>query len=129
MALILTSASPAEVEDRAGIEMTLLGTFPVGIETHIYVGVLGTNQDPPAYPGIPGQGYTFYPTRADRLKIYLPRLTLGVQIVTALSLDGNDTLTNAFTVRPRQFRTSVFSLKSILPSRWKLGPRNLEIEP
>lgn len=128
-ALVVASVSPVEVEGVGGGEVTLYGTFPVGVPLAVHVGPLGIDADPLAYSGVPGQGYTCYAAQPTFLRIYLPLLSPGVYSFHVESPTTSSTLHFALTIRPKQFRSSVYALRSILPPKWKVGPRGLEEEP
>lgn len=126
--LVINTLSATEVEARGGEELILFGVFPVGQVVEVWVGPLGTVEDPQAYSGVPGQGNIYRPRRPDQLRIFLPRLPPGVHRIHAESAGDSFTLVNAITVRPKQFRSNVYGLRKVLPPKWKIGPRRVEDE-
>jgi hypothetical protein len=127
--LVILSVAPSEVEGIPGTEMTLFGTFTLGIPIHIAIGPLGNDNDPHCYSGVPGQGDVYFSKRVDQLRVFLPDLPPGVYHLHAHNGDDSFTLLNAITVRPKQFRSNLIGLRRILPPKWDVGPRSIEVEP
>jgi hypothetical protein len=127
--LALTSVSPSTSEAQGGEVVTLTGTFPPGKTVKVYVGPLGSSADPACYSGVCGKGNTYLPASATSLDIFLPRLDPGTYSIYAVSGTDNDVLAGALTVTPRQFRSTVHAMRSIMPPKWAVGPRTMEMEP
>ena len=123
--LVLLYIENNTVEESGGAGITLVGTFPVGTPFKVYIGLTGTSADPEAYSGVPGQGYTIYSKRSDRVTVYTPNLPPGTYRVHIESAEDGATLIIGVIVRPKLFRSSVFALRNVLPNFWKVGPRQL----
>lgn len=133
MVFSLTAVSPATLMENGGYLFQVQGTFEPGHRYSLHIGPLGSASDPACYSGVPGQGNTIYPWTTGILRAYSPMLdpTGGPYKVYVVDIDTseNHTLVAVMTVVYRDFRSSVFTLRKVLPLHWRTGPRDIELVP
>lgn len=131
MAISLTSISPEGVLAPGGIQFFVNGDFSgkLGVQHYVYVGPNGDDSDTPCYSGVSGQGTVIYPLSETQLRCYLPVLaaTSGsphdVYVEEVATPTENGVLAGVLTVLPAQYYTKVFTLRSVMPRYYLMGPR------
>ena len=94
----------------------------------VYVGPNGNTTDTLAFSGKPGA-----PNKIkafdDRIEFYMPPLDAGVYDVYMENSDASRTASasNAIVVTPKQYRSSVFSLRKVFPGQYRMGPRRTDL--
>lgn len=132
MAITLTSVSPTSVGSAGAQRIDIVGDFTAlfGVDLRVHVGPLGSSADPVCYSGRAGQGTTVRPSSTSLLRCYLPPLdpTGGPYDVYVQRVDGADsgTLATAITVLPRQYQSTIFALKRLMPPIYWAGIRRPE---
>jgi len=130
--VLIESVFQQRVPSNGGYRLDLHGTFPVGQRLRVYVGVTGSSADAKCLSGKAGQGSIIYAVDDSNLHCYTPLLPVGGPFaVTVQSLDtGNAScLPQAVATIKPDFKTSVFALKSMLPTVLLVGPRKVEDVP
>lgn len=132
MALTVTALSPLFIAYDGGHRLELTGTFALGHRHRVYIGLTGTTADAACYSGVAGEGVDCYPQSATKLVAYSPCLdTASGQHVLIRDVDTAETvlLSAALTVMLASYYLSTFAMRSVLPPRWKTGPRSLDRLP
>jgi hypothetical protein len=129
--ITIDTITPTDVDASGGMLLRILGDFvgQVGAEYAIHVGATGTTADPKCHSGLAGQSTRLVPLSAGELRGYLPSLTPGATLsVLVRRADGTREQLEAsvLTVTPRGYYGSVFDLRTVLPTYYFVGPRNLE---
>lgn len=111
MALALTAAAPALVDDTGGAAVTLTGTFEVGQAYRVYVGTDATGQV--CYSGVSGFGALCYPRSRTTLTLRLPTVAPGsVTLTVQNAQDGTlATLRDAVRAEAPFLYAQVFALR------------------
>ncbi|MFA4944432.1 MAG: hypothetical protein WC789_07000 [Lentisphaeria bacterium] len=129
MPFVLTSVDPVEVPEDGGRLITLTGTFELGATYRVHLGPLGTTADPECHSGVAGQGADCHPVNATTLRAYTPLLEPG-SVVDVLVVDQvtaeQHALAAALTVAARQFWNSVWGIRQVLPSYYRMGARSID---
>lgn len=138
MAFTLSTASPNNLLCDGGHEITITGLFEEGHYYKVYLGDLGTIDDPPCYSGIPGQGYLISPKKSiaggifDTLTVYNPKMLPSVTPYKITVIDYGTlevhVLSNVITVHKKQFFTTVYNVKRLQPPHYYVGARTIELE-
>jgi len=132
MAFSLTSADPQTIPEDGGREIVIEGTFELENPYKVHIGSNGSSVDPACYSGKPGQGSIIYPWTSGALRCYSPVLAPGgpytVTVVNQDTAEEHQLVAEVIVVE-RQFWTSVYDLRKILPKFYKTGPRNIGLEP
>ena len=100
------------------------------VYNRVHVGNSGTASDPVCYAG-QGQGSIVLPFTPTELRVFTPRLELGllsVFVIQTATTDTDNLLGVLTTVKP-DFKSRVFDMRRILPPFWKTGPRSMEQLP
>ncbi len=124
----LVGVEPSTVASDGGYLLDIEGTFELGVAMTVTIGLGEDAKD--AYSGIPGQGTTVYALTTSRLRAYTPALAPGTYQLS-VSVDGSQlaAISSALLVVPAEHRLSIFSLRAVLPPKWRTGPRSLEQVP
>jgi hypothetical protein len=127
----LDSADIAECEDEGGQAVSLYGLYrDETARVSLFLdGSPGTLY--PCYGGLSGQGYLPHPVFSGMLTLATPRVPTGfyrfkVQQSTETFTSDLATVPFGLTVRVRNWRTRVFSLRRVMPPWYRTGPRILD---
>lgn len=115
-----------------GYELRVEGTFELGHRYEIEFLGTGISPNPKCYSGKPGQGNTVYPWTALILRAYTPVLPAGgPYTVKVTDLDTAETHSNATAPSYvyRDFKSTVFAMRKVLPPLWRTGPRDIDLVP
>ncbi len=122
MALVI---SPGSVEKDGGYKITLTGLSLVDGDYFFHVGPLGTHQDPKAYAGS-GKGNTVTVTGTSGSFVAPAITTSGSYQVSAYSTASpsvsGTVLASGIGYYNSNYRSSVYSYRSLQPGWWKPGP-------
>lgn len=133
MAVVVTSVDRATVFADGGYLIVLTGTFPLDTKLRVYIGTAGNTTDPQCVSGKAGQGKDVYALTTTTLRAYTPVMPAGGPykiFVVAPDLGENGTLNAAITAVAPDFKSSVFSMRSVMPPRYATGPRTIDaVEP
>ena len=132
MAFSLTAVVPDDVPQDGGWEIEVQGSFELENPYKVHFGPAGSAADPACQSGKPGQGQIIYPFSATVLRCYTPVVTPGgPYTVTVVNQDTAEShqLADEMIVLKRQFWTSVYDLRRVLPVFYKTGPRKIDLEP
>ena len=130
--LIPRSLSRNYVSGNGGHPIEILGTFPAGEPMHIYLGPTGTVDDPQCFSGVPGQGKDIYSIGGRKVRFFTPVLPIGGPFTITIQVVGSGAVmrwTNVISALPPDYRSGVFSLRSLLPPIYKTGARKAEDLP
>jgi hypothetical protein len=123
------SVFPETIFEDAGYLVKITGIFDMTHRYHAHIGDTGTILDAKMHSGLAGQGFILYPWTATILRGYTPRVInsapLSVYVQDLETLE-EDVLAGALQATPRCFHKSVFELRKVLPSNYKVGIRGLE---
>ena len=113
-----------------GYLLKIIGVFEVDTAHRVHVGLNGSSNDPVCYAG-QGQGSLALPFTATELRVFTPRLALGLLSVFVLqtATTDSDSLLGVLTSVKPDFKSRVFDMRRILPPFWKTGPRSMEQLP
>ena len=98
-------------------------------EYQIHIGPNGNYTDPACYSGKPGNPQILYPLNDSKLRGYTPPMLAGGPYsiyVRRVDMVRDIVLPSAIIVLPPMHYSGVFSLRSIFPIYYFMGPRNLE---
>jgi hypothetical protein len=126
MATSLQSVAPLYVDYNGGDQITLTGQFVTGVAYTARVG------EQVVYSGIAGRGNLLYSLDGTTLTGYCPPLqsseaTYDVSVYASSA--GMSFLAGALRAVPSFYLSEVFSLRSILPLNYLLGPRDFSALP
>ncbi len=113
-----------------GYLLKVLGVFEPDTAHRVHIGITGSSDDPVCYAG-QGQGNVALPFTSTELRVFTPRLSLGllsVFVFQTATTDSDSLLGVLTTVKP-DFKSRVFDMRRILPPFWKAGPRSMEQLP
>ncbi|OGO08151.1 MAG: hypothetical protein A2Y61_00260 [Chloroflexi bacterium RBG_13_60_13] len=131
MAFSLTVANPDTLPEDGGREIRIEGSFELENRYEIHIGAGGSPADPACHSGKVGQGTIIYPLTGGILRGYTPMITPGgPYTITVVNQDTAEEhqLVGELTVTERQFWTSVYDLRRILPRFYRTGPRSIGSE-
>ena len=131
MAFSLTAADPQDISEDGGQEIQIQGSFELQNRYKVHIGPLGTTVDPACHSGKVDQSTIIYPWTAGILRCYAPVLPVGSNYeVTVVNQDTAEShqLVNEIDVYPRQFKTSVYDLRKVLPNFYRTGPKKIDLE-
>jgi len=132
MSFSLASIDPEIIPEDGGREIHILGSFEPKNGYRIHMGSTGSSADPECHSGKAGQGSVVYPWTDAILRGYTPVIVPGgPYTVTVVNLDTAEEhqLVDVLTVVERQFWTSVYDLRKVLPMFYRTGPRKIDLEP
>ncbi len=132
MAISVTSIAPVLIDAYGGTKFIIQGDFAEHLGQLFTASLVpaggGTSLD--CLSGIPGRPTSIYPLNSTRMVCYAPQTTAGTTYDLIVTLIANalvtDTLASVVTALTRQYNSSVFALRSILPPNYKTGPRRFE---
>ncbi len=138
MPFSISSVSPSEILGNVGQEIEITGTFEDGHRYYAYIGDTGTIYDPRCLSGIPGEANVLRPrlgtatTPPTLLRAFTPALepsgaSYDLVVMDIDTLEAH-VLSGVLDVSGRQFFTTVYAVRKILPPHWKAGPRKIEEE-
>ena len=123
---------PQVVDNEGGM---LVQTTRAGLPNgtyNVYLGPLGTTEDPICYSGVAGQGNVVIVRRnLERFTVPVPPLpTGGPYAFTLVNTVTGDTynLEPSITVVRRQFRSLRYTVRRRLPRDFEMGPRRTDFE-
>lgn len=131
--ITIYSLSDLAVDNAGGRLFRIFGDFAdqFGFVYNVHIGPTGTTADPKAYSGKAGQKTDILYWNDTELRCYLPRLDSGTLLnVLVRRTDGGreQLIPNTLQVLARQYYSSVYDLRAVLPPFYRMGPRNLENE-
>jgi len=132
MAFSLSAVDPGVVAEDGGREIQVQGSFELGNRYKVHLGANGSSADPACYSGKSGQGLIIYPWTSGALRCYAPVTAPGgPYTVTVVNQDTAEEhqLVDEVTVTERQYYTSVYDLRKVLPPFYRTGPRRIDMEP
>ena len=133
MAFTLASISPESIACDGGRLLTITGSFEITHRYRVHVGDVETTADPICYSGVRGQASTVYPSSATTIKVYTPLLVpsdtdYSILVVDLDTLEAH-ALSEVLTVLEKQFYSLVYAYRKVLHPDYKVGPRNIGLEP
>lgn len=138
MTFSITSISPSEILSDGGHKIEVTGLFEPSHRYRVHVGNLGSDADPVCHSGIPGQSSIVFPRKStaggslDLITVYSPMLNPSVSPYAVFVLDPDSleahSLLGVLTVAKRQFFTTVYAVRKVLPPKYKTGPRRIDLE-
>lgn len=130
MSFSLTSVSPALAWNRGGTLIEITGTFELDHAYNIYIGPLGSVNDPKCHSGLAGSAHDIYAWSTTKIKAYTPQVdaATGLDIyVVDTGTSENHTLAASFDVYPEEFYTKVFHIRQLFPAIFWVGPRGIDL--
>jgi hypothetical protein len=138
MSFTISSVSPDTIASDGGHEITVTGAFEAGHRYEVYMGDLGTIDDPICYSGKPGQAGIVYPKAStlggslNTLIVYSPRVNPDTTAYSIVVMDYDTMeahlLTEVITAVPRHYFTSVYAMRRTWSPDFKTGPRIIDNE-
>jgi hypothetical protein len=131
MAFSLTAADPTTVFEDGGREIQIQGSFELENPYKVHIGTNGSSADPTCHSGKAGQSDIIYPWTSSILRCYTPVIIPGgPYTITVVNQDTAEEhqLVDELTVAERQFWTSVYDLRKVLPLFYRTGPRKIDLE-
>jgi hypothetical protein len=138
MPFSITSVAPTEIPGDGGHELEIIGSFEAGHRYRVHIGDAGSSDDPVCHSGIAGQGGIVFPRKStpggalDMLTVYSPRMSPGAMPYGVSVMDPDTpesrTLASAVTVVKKQFFTTVYSVRKLFSTIFKVGPRSINSE-
>lgn len=129
MAISLTTVSPTTLGADGGIKLTIEGDFAEHLGQDFYAELVPGGGDPiRCLSGRPERANLILPLNAVKMVCYAPQATPGVAYDLRVRLPDDSVsaaIAAPFTVLPKQYNTSVFAYRSLMPPTYKTGPRNL----
>ena len=138
MAFSLTSVSPVEISADGGTEIEVTGVFENGHSYRIFIGDTATVYDPVCHSGVAGQGAIVYQANGTALAVptllraYTPQMAPSVADYTVLVIDAttieSHALVSSITVMDKNYFTTVYGMRNVLPPHYKTGFKKIEFE-
>lgn len=131
MAFSLTAADPVLIAEDGGHEIQISGSFEAKNRYKVHIGSNASSADPTCHSGKVGQGDIIYPWTSGILRCYMPVVAPGgPYTITVVNQDTAEEhqLVDEVTVTGRQFYTSVYDLRKVLPQFYRTGPRRIDLE-
>lgn len=134
MAFSVDSVNATEIPNDGGYELWLTCTdLVLNANYRVHLGSNGDATDPACQSGVAGRGTLLLPHTTTLLRCFTPKITeSGPLTIYGINIDNsdNDTLVDGITdVLPRDFKTSTYALRKILPPHYATGNKTIAQEP
>lgn len=131
MSFSLSAADPTIIAEDGGHEVQIQGIFESKNRYKVHIGSNGSSSDPTCHSGKAGQSDIIYPWTNSILRCYTPVISPGglytITVVNQDTLEQHQ-LVSEITITERQFYTSVYDLRKVLPLFYRTGPRKIDLE-